>query len=269
MMKYLIIFDTTIYYTMKIRNKYKIWATRWGIGLTAIGLFMILYPAMSDMKGMDMARGLLFGGSIILLLMTIIIVLILMKKARRFNHLTKSQNIITQFTVPAYLLKEYVEYFLNKYKYIEGFRILFWVFSIFFLFLGIIMIIYGADFSIISLITLGLIALTYIVCRIVIISAKNKKNTIKGDVIIAREGGIFDETLYYWSQKDYYFKNIEIEKVSKTLQVLEVTYATKRFYYLYGTDFTRIARFPFPAEMIEEIKRVVEILSNQQFSRTN
>ena len=98
----------------------------------------------------------------------------------------------------------------------------------------------------------------YIVSRIAIISARNRGNIIKGDVIIAKEGGIINETLHNWSQMGSYIRKSKIKKVSKTLQVLEVTYAT-----LQRTgEVEYTARFPFPIEMAEEIKRVEEVLMN-------
>jgi len=238
---------------MKIRNKYKIWATRWGLGLSAVGLFMILLPGMTGMDGMDGGFALQFGGGFIIII-ALITIFVLMKNARLYQKLANFQNVIARWAVPVALQREYAEYDKSEDK--AKYKAMFWFISIISIFVGLILILMGLEIGIIALIILGIIAFIWIVSRIAILAANSRGSTIKGDIIIAKEGGIINGNLHNWSQLEAYVVNCKIKKVSKTLHTFEVTYSTlQRTGEVHYT-----ARFPFPAEMIEEIKRVEEVL---------
>jgi len=213
----------------------------------------MLYPGMSDMDGMNGGFALQFVGGF-MLVTALITLIILMRNARMYQRLANFQNIIARWTVPTNIHKEYAEY--DKSEDIEKFKAMFWIIAVISLLVGIILIIMGLEFATIALIIFGLIAFIWLVSRIAIVSAKSRANTIKGDIIIAKEGGIINETLHNWSQLGAYVVKCRINKVSKTLTTFEVTYSTlQRTGEVHYT-----ARFPFPIEHIEEMKRVEEVL---------
>lgn len=238
---------------MKIRNKYKIWANQWGLGFSGLGLFMILLPGIADIDGMDGGFALKMGG-FFMIVVGLITYFVLIKNAKMYSRLANFQNFIARWTIPAALYKEFAQY--NKSEDTARFKVMFWIISIVSLFVGLILILMGLKFGIIAGIILGIIAFIWIVSRISIWSAKRRSNILKGDIIIAKEGGIINGNLHNWSQMAAYLVRCDIIKVSDTLHVFEVTYST-----LQRTgEVQYTARFPFPIEQIEEIRKVEEVL---------
>jgi hypothetical protein len=238
---------------MKIRNKYKIWANQWGLGFSGLGIFMILLPGMADIDGMDGGFALKMGG-FFMIVVGLITYFVLIKNAKMYRRLANFQNVIARWTVPAAMYKEYAQY--DKSADTARFKAMFWMIAVVSLVVGLILILMGLEFGIIAGIILGLIAFIWIVSRIAIWNTTLRSNTLKGDLIIAKEGGIINGNLHNWSQLLAHLVKCDIIKVSDTLQVFEVTYST-----LQRTgEVQYTARFPFPIEQIEEIRRVEEVL---------
>lgn len=238
---------------MKIRNKYRIWAYRWGLIFSGIGLFLILLPSMADINMMNGGFALQFGG-FFMLITAIISVFVLNKNAKLYDKLANFDNIIARWTLDAKSFAIYANY--DKIERINKHKAMFWIISVISIFVGILLVLLGLEISIILQIIIGIIVFIWIVSRLAILATTRRSSKQKGEIIIAKEGGIINGELHNWSQLEAILTNVKITSIEEGLEVLEVYYST-----LQRTGEVRYtARFPIPKGKLEEARMVEQTL---------